>query len=450
MRSSRGVLVVAITLGLAVSHGAHADYSVTDLVDSAKRGDYHAVHFLIEGGVDLEQTDPMNYTALRWAAIRGHWRILSELVAAGASANAIGWDGGSPLHGACHHDNVAAVRQLVDAGSDIHLENQWGRTPLHVAARRNCLEVAQLLIDAGADVDATTNEGWTPLHVAARSGNHDMIELLEARGADPSVQDTEGLTAAQSWQPRQRAIGVPAADLDQYTGIYDLGRGSFKVWLESGRLRIREFAPDDLIPVGMDSFQCRQEPWKVRFIRNDDGSIESIEVDFLRRTVLGRKTGAPRYVGSHICMDCHAGTDANGTDIRWMRSRHAHAYWDLGADWALYLALLRPHYQDIEDPMGDERCVLCHVTGAQDDHALFGTSFRPEEGIGCESCHGPGSRYATVEAMSSREAFLEAGGRVPDESTCRSCHRRSENFDWDEKWPRIAHPRPSAADDHDG
>jgi hypothetical protein len=123
-----------------------------------------------------------------------------------------------------------------------------------------------------------------------------------------------------------------------------------------------------------------------------------------------------------------------------MRSRHAHAYWDLGADWALFLAKLRPHYQDLEKPIEDDRCLLCHTTGAQDPDALFESSFRTQEGVGCEACHGPGSHYATVEIMADRDAFLEAGGRVPDASTCQGCHRNSENFDFAEMWPKIAHP----------
>jgi hypothetical protein len=41
--------------------------------------------------------------------------------------------------------------------------------------------------------------------------------------------------------------------------------------------------------------------------------------------------------------------------------------------------------------------------------------------------------------MADHEAFLTAGGHTPDETTCRSCHRNSEQFDWDEMWSKIAH-----------
>jgi len=114
---------------------------------------------------------------------------------------------------------------------------------------------------------------------------------------------------------------------------------------------------------------------------------------------------------------------------------------------ALYLARLRPHYQDLDDPTTDTRCLLCHVTGSQDDEALFEPSYRPQEGVSCEACHGPGSNYATTEAMTDREAFLDAGGQIPDEATCGTCHRNSENFDWDEMWPEIAHPKTASASD---
>lgn len=448
MTRTRCAVTLVIVLLAGSQTVARADYSVTDLVDAAKRGDGHAVHKLVEAGVDLDTQGRLGYTALHWAGIRGNWRIFAELVAAGAPVNAIGSDGGTPLHWTCHHDNPDAVRLLLDAGADVGIQNRWGRTPLHVASRRGCLEVAELLLDAGADPNATTHEGWTPMHVAALSGQELMLDLLETRAADPTRTDSDGLTACQRWKRRPRPIPVDIPQLAEYEGIYDLGNGfTIKVWREENGLRLREFAPDDLIPVGIDVFSCRQEPWNVRFLRNKGGEIAMIEVDFLRRTIRGQKTATARYVGSKVCMECHIGADQGQQDVLWMRSRHAHAYWRLGSDWSLFLAKLRPHYQDLNDPIADDRCLLCHVTGSQDPDSLFEASYRPQEGIGCEACHGPGSQYATAEVMANRDAFLANGGRIPDEVTCKSCHRNSENFDWAEFWPKIAHPRPQVSAD---
>jgi hypothetical protein len=385
----------------------------------------------------------MGYTALHWAAIREHRRIAAELVAAGSPVDAVGSDGGTPLHWACHHDQPSVIRLLLEAGADPNLRNRWGRAPLHVAARRNNLQDAELLLEAGADPNATTLEGWTALHVASRSGHAAMVELLAARGSDPTRTDADGLTPEESWRPRPSPVAVDVARLDAYIGIYDLGHGATaKVWRDGEALRMREFAADDLYPIGVDEFSCRKEPWQVRFVRGDDGDVEGIEIDFLRRTVRGSKTATPLYIGSAACMDCHGDEEEGSQDVLWLRSRHAHAYWRLGADWALFLARLRPHNRDLESPMTDERCLLCHVTGSQDPDALFSASFRPQEGVTCEACHGPGSEYANVEVMSDREAFLARGGRIPDETTCRGCHRNPESFDWADKWTKIAHPRP--------
>jgi hypothetical protein len=99
----------------------------------------------------------------------------------------------------------------------------------------------------------------------------------------------------------------------------------------------------------------------------------------------------------------------------------------------------------LERPTKDSRCLLCHATGRQDDNALFTDSYRAEEGIGCEACHGPGSEYAASEHMASREAYLERGGRVPDAATCRGCHRRGV-FDFSAMWAIAGHPVASSED----
>jgi hypothetical protein len=258
-------------------------------------------------------------------------------------------------------------------------------------------------------------------------------------GADTSLVDGNGATPA--CLARQRPAAVPRAprELDEYVGIYDLGGGqTIRVWLADGRLHLREFAPDELYAVGDDDFHCVQEPWSVRFLRDDSASVAGIEVDFLRRTVRGARVAHPRYVGSRVCAGCHGAETGGGEHVAWLRSGHALAYWRLATDWARHLAERRPQYRDVADPRADERCLLCHVTAAQDPNALLAADYRREEGVGCEACHGPGSAYASAAVMGDRELFLAAGGVVPDAETCRRCHR-DEHFSFDAWWPRIAH-----------
>jgi len=127
-------------------------------------------------------------------------------------------------------------------------------------------------------------------------------------------------------------------------------------------------------------------------------------------------------------------------------ARHAAAYWRLATDWASLLASFRPAHRDVTDPMADGRCLLCHVTAAQDPDALLAAGYRLQEGVGCEACHGPGSRYMYPEVMADREQFLARGGIVPDEETCRRCHRNAERFDFASWWPKIAHKKEAGAE----
>jgi hypothetical protein len=87
MRDTRvtRITTVGAWIACALVVVASAEYSVTDIVDAAKRGDGHAVHRLIQVDPDrVAARDHDGYTALHWAAIRGHWAIVTELVAAGA------------------------------------------------------------------------------------------------------------------------------------------------------------------------------------------------------------------------------------------------------------------------------------------------------------------------------------------------------------------------------
>ncbi len=332
MRNNPMVCVLGFcVLFLFGSALGHADYFVTDLVGAAKRGDYHAVHQIIEiSPTGIDATDDDGYTALHWAGIRGHWRIFTELVAAGAPVDVAGGDGGTPLHWACHHDRADMVALLLDAGADPAVQNRWGRAALHVAARRGSSSVAQLLLERGADPGVVTREGWTPLHVAAMSGQDDVIPILIAGGADPAAKDSEGLTAAEVARERPAPVETDPSVFSDYVGIYDLGGGfTTKVWQEGPALRIREFAPDGLYPIGVDTFFCDQEPWRVEFKRDDHGDRGVHRAPLPPPIGRGSEDPVTAIRGSTACKSCHSDAEHGNPYVKWMQSEHGHAYWRL-------------------------------------------------------------------------------------------------------------------------
>ena len=436
--------VVAITLALSPLGPPAVQSQSMDIFEAARQGRLDRVQAIVESDPDaVHARDESRYTALHWAAIRAQWEAFQLLVESGADPSAVGGDGGTPLHWAAHHDRADMVRLLVDRGADVMLPNQWGRTPLHTAARRGCARVAELLLANGADPNAQTNEGWTALNVAYRSGHSDMVDLLIARGASETIADEDGNLPRDVAFTRPTPTSMTRQEKDEYVGEYDLGGGfSLHVWRVGDQLRFLDFAPDDIDPVGEDEFFCRQEPWRVAFSRDADGRVAGIEVDFLRRTVGGPKvypsTGGYSYVGSERCRSCHSNAQQTGPYDRWLTDGHSGAFHTLTTDQARALAASREVYRDITDPSVEYRCLQCHIIGPQDPGARFAESFDRTEGVGCEACHGPGSAYIGPEIMTDREAFLDNGGVLPDELTCRTCHR-DPDFRFLERIRRIAH-----------
>jgi len=415
-----------------------------ELIEAAKAGRLDRIEELTTANPELLQAvDEVGYSALQWAAIRGHGAAARFLAEAGSDPNNVGADGGTPLHGAAHHDDAETMASLMRAGGDITVHNRWGRTPLHVAARRGCLEVARLLLEAGADPDATTNEGWSTLNVAYRGGHPQLVELLLDAGADPELTDADGRRPGEVMLERPAPATISRRVLDQYVGHYDLGGGfSFDVWRVGDSMRLMEFAPDSMRPVAADSFICEQEPWKVDFYRDDDGNVSRMEVSFLRRTVSARKVvdGAAgyTYVGSGACFPCHSKGPARGPAGHWIASRHSRAYHTLTTDQARALAASHEDYQEITNPAEEQPCRMCHLTAAQNPGAVFQKDYDQRQGVGCEACHGPGSAYMDKGIMQHRQTFLTNGGRIPDELTCRQCHR-DEAFDFMVRLERIRH-----------
>lgn len=432
---------------LAAIGSPQNDLHGQELIRDAKAGRVERVEVLLASNpVQVDPTDGGGYTPLRWAAIRGHTETAILLLESGADPNTVGADGGTPIHGAAHHDDPALMAALLSSGGDITVRNRWGRTPLHVAARRGCLEVARILLDFGADPNAVTNEGWSTLSVAYRGGHPDIVELLLERGADPGLADDEGRLPGEVTLTRPAPVRLSRRILDGYVGHFVMGGAEgFRVWRVGDEMHLMEFAPDRMIPVAKDTFVTVREPWRVVFARDSDGEVSGMEVGFLRRSVQAEKvvdtSSGFTYMGSASCRICHTSPDGDGPFEHWASSGHREAWVTLTKEEARALAASREDYRDVTDPSLDQRCLMCHVTAAQNPEARWqsGVSGR-DEGVGCEACHGPGSAYATLENMSNPEAFLANGGKIPDALTCRNCHR-DERFAYGERREGIRHWR---------
>lgn len=136
------------------------------------------------------------------------------------------------------------------------------------------------------------------------------------------------------------------------------------------------------------------------------------------------------YIGAAKCKMCH-NKPATGAQYKiWSESKHAHA---------------------MESLKGDEKtnptCLGCHSTAAAVGEDLVAT-LTVDEGVSCESCHGPGSAYKSNTIMKDREKALAKGMIIPNEAVCLACHNEKspnyKGFNYDEYVKKIAHPVPAA------
>ena len=125
------------------------------------------------------------------------------------------------------------------------------------------------------------------------------------------------------------------------------------------------------------------------------------------------------YVGVRVCSECHEGTAAGHQFSLWRLSKHAKAH----------ATLSLPESEEIarrsgipEAPLEARVCLGCHTAGADAEEWRRDETFLIEDGVQCETCHGPGSEYIAAEVMQNRELAMERGLAMPTRQTCMVCH----------------------------
>ena len=138
------------------------------------------------------------------------------------------------------------------------------------------------------------------------------------------------------------------------------------------------------------------------------------------------------YIGVGGCTQaCHKKEEDGDQRSVWRKSQHSLAYKTLGSPEAVRVAKA---VGVSGSPEKAEACLVCHSTGYGTDPQGFRKSFKTEDGVQCEACHGPGDRYRIKKVMikilkergvnrkCTSVTAQEAGLTFPTEQTCKSCH----------------------------
>ena len=146
------------------------------------------------------------------------------------------------------------------------------------------------------------------------------------------------------------------------------------------------------------------------------------------------------YVGSAKCESCH-----EESYRVWRENRHSSAWQSI--------SLVPPTEHSADPPRDcDPECVSCHVVGWNGSESFpYIGGFNNMKttphlaNVGCESCHGPGSKHIEAEMggdTALQDKFRDAM-RLGDtaKQVCYSCHDadNSPNFDFDTYYKVIEH-----------
>ena len=153
-----------------------------------------------------------------------------------------------------------------------------------------------------------------------------------------------------------------------------------------------------------------------------------------------------KYVGVKTCGMCHKKEDVGQQLIIWQNSKHAQAYKTLQTEEADKIAKDKGFKTKAADT---PECLKCHVSGYDVDPSLLGSKFKIEDGVQCETCHGPGSEYKSKKVMQDRTLSIEKGLILYDnpEELCVKCHNEEspvfKGFNFEERWAKIKHSIPN-------
>ena len=153
------------------------------------------------------------------------------------------------------------------------------------------------------------------------------------------------------------------------------------------------------------------------------------------------------YVGNGQCKICHNKKEEGEQWTKWKAMLHAKAFETLSTDAAKAAAQKKGV---AKPPAEAPECLKCHVTAFDAAKGAAPEKIVKEDGIQCESCHGPASLHtADGKKFKSGDKTVVMSAHIvgkPDESVCKKCHNEesptAKALDFKASSEKIAHSNP--------
>lgn len=168
------------------------------------------------------------------------------------------------------------------------------------------------------------------------------------------------------------------------------------------------------------------------------------------------------FVGNTQCKLCHNKPSEGAQWTVWKKMAHANAFKVLSSEKAVALG----KELGLEKlPAESADCLKCHVTGIDKSTLATPAKIKKEEGVQCESCHGPSSGHLVdgkaIRMKKATDVDILANIIRPDKTTCMKCHNsdnptwdpekytledgKKVGFDYKQAYEKIAHANPKKA-----
>ena len=163
---------------------------------------------------------------------------------------------------------------------------------------------------------------------------------------------------------------------------------------------------------------------------------------------------ASLYAGNKSCAMCHKKAEKGDQLGKWQASAHAKAFELLGTPEAKVVGAK----VGVADPQKSGKCLKCHSTAYNFTETAATEKVAVEEGVTCESCHGPGKNYKSKSVMEDHAKCLEGGLVFSATKSCELCHNdksptwkadryttkdgKKVGFDVEQATEKIKHPDP--------
>ncbi|XP_065163184.1 ankyrin repeat domain-containing protein 50-like isoform X2 [Atheta coriaria] len=159
------------------------------------RGHLKIVQELLRNNADVNVVNEYGSTALMTASMKGHHDVVQELIKNNEDVNVVGKNGNTALMRASIEGHLDIVQELIKNNADINVVDRDGNTALMRASMQGHLKIVQELIKNNADVNIVDRDGNTALMRASMEGHLKIVQELLRNNADVNVVNKDGNTA---------------------------------------------------------------------------------------------------------------------------------------------------------------------------------------------------------------------------------------------------------------